>query len=306
MADLTNDITSAPEAPSASDIQTPAPIAPVSDTPADDSSVAPIAKIPETKSVEDNTFQFKLNKLKEAGVPDTELNAYTVRTGAKLLAAGVPQDKVNDYIWNKLPDMSGVQKMVQDNITKQQADKEGQGVEKKPLSLEEAITHGLQTSVLGLMARQQLPEQEMTGCEPWYTRAAATTAQVVGDVPAMVAGAAIGAAGGAETGPGAAITGMGGAFALPSALRQVYIDSISKGEFNNFSEFMERALPVAIETAKSYVAGAATGGAGVAAAPLGTAVKLGTEGATMTGVSAALNGKAPTYGMCIKIQVSHQ
>lgn len=272
-------------------------------TPSETTSVEPVVREPAefpsvTKPVDtaiakpvDNTFQFKLNKLKEAGVPDQELNAYTVRTGAKLLAAGVPQDKVDEYIGNKLPDMAGIQTMIKDNIEKQV----NSGTEeKKPLSIEEALNHGFQTSVSGLMARQKLPEQELTGNEPWYTRAAATTAQVVGDIPAMVAGAAVGAAGGAETGPGAAITGMGGAFALPSALRQVYIDSISKGEFNNFSEFMERAVPVAIETAKSYVTGVGTGAVGIAAAPLGAAVKLGTEGATMTSISAALNGKAPT------------
>lgn len=255
-------------------------------TPADSSvaAIAPIAPATEvdTKPVQ-NTFQYKLSKLKEAGVPDSELQAYTVRTGAKLSAAGVPQDQVNEYIGNKLPDMNGVQKMMQDNLSKaQETDENG---EKKPLSLEQALDAGWGTSITGLFEHGRVSDQQLTGNEPWYTRAVSSTAQMAGDLPAMAAGYAIGGAN--------PITGTAGAFALPTALRGILMDSYSKGEFNNFSEFMERALPIAIDIAKSYATGAATGGAGVVAASAGALAKIGVETATMTTVAAALNGKAP-------------
>lgn len=196
-----------------------------------------------------------------------------------------------------LPDMSGVQKMVQDNLAQHPASQPvKEGEVRTPLSFSEALDAGWGSSVSGLLSRQKVPSKQMSGNEPWYSHYANIGAQMAGDFPAMVAGAGIGAAGAVETGPvGMGIFGFAGANALPAAMRGILMDSYANGDFQNFSEFVQRALPIAAETTKQWVVGAVTGATGAAGKAIsGPLTALGAQAITMPTVNAALDGRAPT------------
>lgn len=163
-----------------------------------------------------------------------------------------------------------------------------------------ALEAGFQVSVSGLVGRGQAPSKEVSPEAPWYSRAAGNVASMAGDFPFMVGGALLGAGTGAPTGPGAAITGMAGAFALPAGLRATLMDAYSKGDFQTFGDFWDRASGIVWETTKGWLTGAATsvaGGAakavlpsaGVAGAVVPTAAELG----AMVTVGSVLEGHAP-------------
>lgn len=162
------------------------------------------------------------------------------------------------------------------------------------------LKSGWGSSVTGLLINKRAPDTaeehpNLAG------RIAQNIGQISGDLPAIVGGAILGGAAGAETGPGAAITAVGGGFALPEALRQTMIDGYTNGDFKSFSDFYSRASGIFFDTLKAWVTGAATGGAGKAvgllAKPLGaagSAVAVGSaELATMVTVGAAMEGRVP-------------
>jgi hypothetical protein len=108
-------------------------------------------------------------------------------------------------------------------------------------------------------------------------------ATLSGDIPFMVAGAALAS-------PGGPITATGGAFALPTGLRQVLMDKYGKGEVQSFSDFWSRLGDATTETIKGFAVGAATGAAGKFA-PTGLAIPA--EVSAMTTVGSALEGRVP-------------
>jgi hypothetical protein len=164
------------------------------------------------------------------------------------------------------------------------------------------IKAGWQQSVTGLALSGAMPDVELDETAPWYGRMTAATVGLAGDVPAMVAGGVLGGAGGAETGPGAAVTATAGAFALPAGLRAVMMDAYSKGEIHTAGEFMSRAMDISWQTAKGWITGAATGGAGklvgaampvTASATTKAMVPTAAEISTMVTVGHALEGELP-------------
>lgn len=244
--------------------------------------------------------QDQMSQLTAAGFTGDEVQQWMTTKQQQLTAAGFSQDEVNGYFGVKQPDMSGVKNLVQTNL-----DNHGQaatsGTAKPATTLMDAIDAGFQMSVSGLVARGRMPDKTLSADTPMYQRIAGQAAQVVGDVPAMLAGAVVGGASGAAAGPAAAVTGAAGAFALPAGLRATLMDSYEKGDFKNFGDFWERASGIAMDTAKSWLTGAATGGAGIAAgvatkaaAPMVQSVaKYGAEVSAMTTTGAALNGEVP-------------
>lgn len=169
-----------------------------------------------------------------------------------------------------------------------------------PKTLLDAIQTGWNwsTPALGREALKgpdgKLPEMAVNQETPWYLRAAANLTSTVADVPAMIAGGVIGGGGGP-------VTALGGAFALPAGLRKVFMDSLENGSITSRKDFADRVTETMWETAKGWITGAATAGAGklateaVSALPAAAKAVLptATELATLTEVSARLEGHAP-------------
>ena len=196
----------------------------------------------------------------------------------------------------KEPDLSGAKKMFETNLASAPF-KTG----KEPTVMD-AIEAGLQISVTGLVTRGKAPDKIMPEDLPFAQRIAGNVATLAGDLPWMTAGALLGGTAGAPTGPGAAVTAFAGAFALPAGLRATLMDSYEKGDFTSAGDFFERFAGIMWQTAKGWMTGAATGGAGYAAkavlpvaAPAASKFVAPTaaEIVAMTAVGQALEGEMP-------------
>jgi GNAT superfamily N-acetyltransferase len=181
----------------------------------------------------------------------------------------------------------------------------------------DALQAGYQGSATGLAVRRQLPDVVLDSSHAtWYEKLAAGGAQMVSEVPEMVAGAAGGAAAGtAVAGPVGGIVGGGaGAFAVPTAIRESLMQAYSGGEVKSTADFLTRAKIVVKATAKDALVGGATFGAGglaartvgkVIAPAIGETVAPATARAAISGAQAtaelgtmvvtpaALEGKMP-------------
>lgn len=173
-----------------------------------------------------------------------------------------------------------------------------------PKTLTEAISTGWGWSTTGLAAEMtrpdhqgRLPATAITVDTPFPLAAAGTVAGMVGDLPAFVTGMAAGG------GPASPITAVAGGMGLVGGLRKVFVDALTNNEIETKQEFAQRAAATMIETAKGWITGAATAGAGslaskaLATSPLPAAVNSGlttaAELTAMTEVSARLEGHAP-------------
>lgn len=172
----------------------------------------------------------------------------------------------------------------------------------KVSSLAEAFETGVEMSVPGLAYRMKMPDKRLAEDSTWLQHRAAEVGQLVGDLPVMIYGGALGGGMGLELGPGAIATGMAGAFALPAGLRSVYLNAIQNGEVKSASDFAGMAVDALHETAKGWITGALTGMAGARAAtgvaatasPLvKTAAPTAAEIATMVAVGKAVEGELP-------------
>lgn len=87
---------------------------------------------------------------------------------------------------------------------------------------------------------------------------------IMGGTMGGAAGGAVGTAVGGPLGtaPGAALGGSMGAFALPDAIREDYIQSIRKGEITSFSDLMGRVADVGYASLKGATTGAAVEASG--------------------------------------------
>ncbi|HXA22749.1 MAG TPA: LPD38 domain-containing protein [Acetobacteraceae bacterium] len=235
------------------------------------------------------------------GYSDAEINAQLAPDMAAARAQGYSQDEINAHYGIVPPppfDDTALRQHISTNLA----------TAPKPVtSFGDAVEAGLQMSATGLIARGKVPDKVLAEDAPWYSRIAANVASTVADLPEMGAGFLMGGALGSETGPGAAITATAGAFALPTALRSTLMDAYEKGQFTSFPDFWARASGIMIDTAKSYVAGAATGAAGAVAGPaleaalpalaspaVTAATKTAAEIATMTTVGKGLEGQVPS------------
>lgn len=192
-----------------------------------------------------------------------------------------------------LSDNSALTKHFDSVFTQATADNKNADGTEKPFTLLDAITHGWQVSDTALLNRKKGPDQEMPANEPWYGRLAANSAQLLGDAPYMAEGAAIGMASGfALGGPLGAVVGAGGGgLALPAGLRRIMMDSYEKGDVKTPGEFLERAGGAFLDSAKSFVTGAAGAAAGAIEAPVAVASQVSV--AAMATVGAAMEGHLP-------------
>lgn len=177
----------------------------------------------------------------------------------------------------------------------------------------EAIQAGYQGSAAGYAIRGKLPDIQLDPTNSaWYERLAAGATQLAVEFPLMVAGGIGGAAAGGAAGSavpvvgnavGALIGGGAGAFALPAAIRESYVQAYSKGEIVNTADFLNRTAIVLQHTGKEALIGAATAGAGklarVGAEAAGLGVKatgaavLTAEAGTLTVAPALMEGRLP-------------
>lgn len=175
--------------------------------------------------------------------------------------------------------------------------------QKPPPSLLEMFEAGLGMSVSGLFAGG-LPDEVL----PEDASAAASIAYMagmtIGDIPPMIVGGILGAAGGtAVAGPGiGSAVGMGaGSLALPEALRTTYIEQAKKGEVQSAKDFLNRTLAVLWATLKGGILGGGTVGAGRAAGAataafrpaIQTTAELSAEAAAVAVLSRGLEGQLP-------------
>lgn len=174
----------------------------------------------------------------------------------------------------------------------------------KPFSLTDAWEAGWQQSVTGLQHRQALPSKVLPNDASFMQHMANDAAGLIGDAPYIAEGAGIGLAGGIEGGPVGMIAGSGGgAMALPAAMRSILIDGYKNGDFKTPEDFVSRASVMMLDTAKSWVTGAATAltGGGTAALTEGASplvrgmASSAASTFTMTELSKRLNGLVPSW-----------
>lgn len=235
----------------------------------------------------------QIKQLQGAGFSDDEITQWSSDKRNQLQSAGFSGAEVDNWFGQKEPNLEPVKKLVQTNLSSQpEQAKDFMG----------ALEAGLQISVSGLLARKKAPDKVLSEDAPMASRIAANVATVAGDIPFMAAGAILGGGAGIETGPGAAMTAMAGAFGLPAGLRATLMDSYEKGDFKSFGDFWERGSGIIWQTIKGELTGAATAGAGIATkavlpAVAPTIVKsiapTTAEIAAMTTVGKALDGEIP-------------
>lgn len=237
--------------------------------------------------------QMQAQQLRAAGFGDSEIASWAQEKRQTLNSAGFGEPEINAWFGQPDYDFSAMKSQVESNLASSP----------KPVTdFKGALEAGWQQSVTGLVSRQKAPEVALSPEAPMTSRLAAMAGGITGDVPAMVAGFMLGTPAGIETGPGAPIVGTATAFALPQLLRSTLMDAYSKGSFKSFSDFWPRAAGILADTAKAYVTGGATAGAGIAtkaALPMVSAgvskvAQTAAEAATMTTVGKALEGQVPT------------
>jgi len=202
---------------------------------------------------------------------------------------GYSEQEVVESLMMAPPDSSLYQKIFQENINKYYSDK---AVEAQ--SFGEVLEAGWDISVTGLMQQGKSPDVYLPSDSPWYHRIPSQMATLIGDAPAIAAGASAGMFYGGP--PGA----MAGGFAVPAWAREALLYDYKKGVFDNPGNFWEAFVDSTISGLKGGAIGLATWGAGklTRALPIkGKPMELtafATEAATMTAVGAALAGEMPT------------
>lgn len=230
------------------------------------------------------------------GYSPEEVNSYLATKRQEAKSAGYSDEEIAKYLKDEVvqqPDFN-------QTPLKTAANRELAPL-KSPTTLREAIATGWGWSNFALGSEMlkgpngKLPDMAVNDETPLLLRAASNLTTLAADVPAMIAGGILGG------GPVSPVTAAGGAFGLPMGLRKVFIDAIQNNEVGSKKDFADRVTGTMWETAKGWMTGAATAGAGklateavsglpaVAKSVLPTAAEL----ATLTEVSARLEGHAP-------------
>ncbi len=265
-------------------------------------------------------------RAREAGYSWDEINAFRTRRRDRAIAEGYDEQTINSYFGRSDPAPLNAQiraRIEAANAERTQADPtiaDGAGGPTPAQGQDdldtvyEAWTNGLQLGASGLMIRSRLPDQIAPEHMGRAMRLAQYAGVLVSDLPAIITGAVIGSFGGGAAGtavapgPGTAtglvVGGGAGAFALPTLIREEYIDALQNGWADGPQDFLARQGAIAWETAKAAIVGAVTAPAGpfaraalvtrgVTRIPAATAA-LGAEITVLTTASAALEGELPT------------
>lgn len=133
----------------------------------------------------------------------------------------------------------------------------------------DTLLAGFEHSVLGLLLRQEAPSIQPPQPDDLLGQFVFSSSQLLGDLPAIVAGTVGGSIAGSAGGPVGTVAGgaMGGA-ALPAMARQALIDSYRNGESTEPLSWLERTARVCEAGGKAGIAGLAGGAAGAKLTPL--------------------------------------
>ena len=173
------------------------------------------------------------------------------------------------------------------------------------LSLADAFKYGMGMSATALSGFNPNSGKQMPSDPSLAQSVAAGAGQMVGDIPEMGAGAAIGAGIGAMTGPFAPamvpLLGTAGACALPAAIRRVYLDNYKNGSVQNFSDLWPRIANVmydsvhAAATCMAFEGAAGAVEATVAPSLLQTAAKYTAGVAAVTAAGPIFEQRTPSW-----------
>lgn len=262
----------------------------------------------------------RLQALQDAGFSDAEVSAWQADRTKALLDGGFSQADVAKYWGQKNFDSAPLKQYFEKNLAI---------VRDKPnLSFGDYLDAGWQMSVTGLIKRQKMPDTLLPQDAPMWGRIAYNVSQMVGDLPAGIAGAFAGSQGGSAVGtpvgaaigstiPGAgtmfggtiggsagALLGGGyGSNALPAYIRRVLVDAYTKGSIKDFNDFWSRSAAAFVDAHHAGEVGALTAGVsrlvGTAAAPVmsplaARSTQMASEITTMVVAGKAVQGQVPT------------
>lgn len=235
-----------------------------------------------------------LEALARAGFSEEEIRGYVDRQQATLRAGGFSEDEIQRWMGGAVSSTRDLRAYFRKKIAEARAQQpEGD------FGFDDAFMAGFETSVSGLLGKHR--ELERTGKrEPFAVvpkglglarRTVRALGQITGDLPYMTAGAFLAAPEG--MGVGSAATAMGGAIALPEALRAMLMHKYEHGQATNFQEFWSEASAAFLAEAKGFLTGAALGTVGKIAEPFGGLAKYGAEVTTMATVGPVFEGRVP-------------
>ena len=201
-----------------------------------------------------------MERLQRGGFSDEEISEWSLNRWKTLKEAGFNDAEIGVELGKPPFDPKPIQKQFAQNLEQATKPDVVDGQPKPVTDILDVLDAGFQGSVGlpwigGLLGRGKLPDKVLAEDAPRSSRIAYHTASLIGDIPAMFAGAAAGGAGGP-------VTAMGGMFALPAGMRAILMDKYENGEVTTFSEFWDRLSGATIAAAKQYLVGAATGAIG--------------------------------------------
>lgn len=256
--------------------------------------------------------QARVQAMLDAGAPEAQVHQWQQSHEQAMLQSGAPPEQVYEY-WNgKVPDTSRIDRQTAGNAASIPPEQQPH-VAQNPW---EALEAGMQSSVTGLAIHGPQTTVPSTSAG-FLSKTLTALGQTAGDLPATVAGMAVGAPAGAAAGaavPGAGETGVSeaigglagmgaGGMAAPEAMRETLMDYYQHRGGSYFQDFWSRFGKIALNVAKTGAVGAVTmpiGGAvggkvldATGSAILGTGADLTTQAATATTMGSAMEGKMP-------------
>lgn len=218
-----------------------------------------------------------IQEYQDAGYSDADIAAMRQEKTKAAVAAGYSQKELDEFWGDNQPKSPTLGNVIKDNLAQQKFDPNTLDTA-DPDSWMEMFQTGFDWSSGSLMAGR-VPGKIMPEESGIMAKIMAATGQIVGDAPAMIAGAigggvivgGAGAEAGATRGPAGALAGgsfgigagagFGGA-ALPTLIREVILDDMINGKFSSWDDVMERSWGILKETAVEGTVGALTGVAG--------------------------------------------
>lgn len=243
--------------------------------------------------------QATYQKLLDAGFSQQEAEQWKQERSQTLSKAGFSPEEIDSYWGEQKPDLSQLDAHIQTNMAKAPS----QEYSDNPLN---AIAAGFDMSSLGVASkvlRGKNPHDLPPEYSGWGADVLKMGGQLAGDAIPSILGAVGAGALASETGPGAFVAAGAGGMALPTAIRETFMDAYDNGTPVDARQVLTRAAHITWETAKSAAAGAIGGKLGGKVLEVASPVlpKVGAAlasdisfGIGATTVSSAFAGQVPT------------
>lgn len=231
------------------------------------------------------------NRLRNAGFSKTEADQHLSETfGINYSLKPGDNENADDFKQLFFTDaLKSQEAFIADEVDKIQPNPETSGRHPKSAKgFSEAALAGYEGSVAGLLLRRESPSLVLGPDATIGEKVVAGSAQMVGDLPTLIAGSAAAA-------PSANPAIMAAAsMGLTEGTRQFLMDLYTQGAAKTSGEVLERTANTLISASRGAAVGAAGGTAGKFLGPSGKLASLGGEVAAMTTVGAAVHGHLPT------------